>query len=616
METDANGIIIDWNQEAEHLWGWSCDEAIGKHMQELVPERNRERQRQAIEGLTGAREQTMQREITGLHKSGREFDVQITMASVVHGTIRHVVAYLHGIDPLERAAAAFGHNEKRYRMILDQIEDGCSVADLRGNLLFVNTAYCRLFGLSEEAILGTNFRAHFSPEIVELLRDVHLRLFKTGEVKAFEFDALRKGEKISVEMSLSIERDTRGEPIGSVAIVRDCTERTQIALELARAKEAAETASRFKGEFLANMSHEIRTPMNGIIGMTSLALETELTDYQADCLKTVKSSADSLLTILNDILDLSKIESGKLELEAVSFSLADVLQNAIKPLAFRAHEKGLEVICDVARETPTALVGDPTRLKQIVTNLVGNAIKFTDAGRIVVSARRLGDQGPADDGAMIQFSVSDTGIGIPADKHAAIFESFRQADGSTTRRFGGTGLGLAISSTLVQVMGGRIWVESVPGAGSTFHFTVRFALGERPETPARTPLAAPADSVNVLVAEDNMVNQRVAVGLLTRRGHRVTAVGTGREAIDALGRGAFDVVLMDIQMPDMGGFEATAEIREQELARGGHVRIIALTAHAMTGVRERCLAAGMDGYVAKPFDPLQLFAAVEQGAPA
>jgi PAS domain S-box-containing protein len=583
-------------------------------MRMLVPVRNRQRQQLAVDTLHAAPQQTTQREITGLHKSGKEFDVRITLASVSRGATRHLVMFLHGIDPLARAAEAFSHNEKRYRMILDQIEDGCSVADLRGYLIFVNAAYCRLLGLSPETILGTNFRACFSPENVEILRDAHVRLFNNGEVKPFQFDIVRSGEKVSVEMSIAIERDARGEPIGSLAIVRDCTDRVRIATELADAKEAAEAASRFKGEFLANMSHEIRTPMNGILGMTNLALDTELTDYQTDCLRTVKSSADSLLTIINDILDLSKIESGKLELESVPFSLADVLKDAVKPFKVRAREKGLDLGCDVAPHTPTTVLGDPTRLKQVITNLVGNAIKFTETGQVMVAARPSSSQ--AGDDTTIEFSVTDTGIGIPADKHATIFEAFRQADGSMTRRFGGTGLGLTISSTLVRLMGGRIWVESAPSAGSTFRFTARFATVDRAQSPACTRLAPPARVVNILVAEDNAINQRVAVGLLTKRGHHVTAVGSGREAIDALEREPFDVVLMDIQMPEMGGVEATAQIREREQQHGGHVRIIALTAHAMSGVRERCIAAGMDGYVAKPFDPPQLFAVVEQGGPA
>ncbi|HLJ49478.1 MAG TPA: two-component regulator propeller domain-containing protein [Bryobacteraceae bacterium] len=414
-------------------------------------------------------------------------------------------------------------------------------------------------------------------------------------------------------VSWSKNRLARAQRVRLEAMVR---QRTQ---ELEEEKHRTEQASLAKSQFLANMSHEIRTPMNGVLGMLQLLAPSQTTSEQHEYLDAARSSAESLLVLLNDILDLSKIEAGKLELEAIPFSLEHCVEGAVQTVSTRAREKGLDLRWTIDPAVSPFLTGDPVRLRQVLINLLGNAVKFTEQGRVALEVDCVGTG--ITDAVTVHFAVADTGIGIAPEKQAAIFEAFSQADTSTTRKFGGTGLGLSICSRLVQIMGGRIWVESKPETGSTFHFTAAFrattGLPSLTENDAiqvhvRPRSAQTVDCLRVLVAEDNPINQKVVVRLLERRGHSVVIAENGRRAVDFAKDPSFDVILMDVQMPEMDGFEATQAIREWQQAAALRVPIIAMTACAMAGDQEKCLDAGMDAYITKPVDAEQLYSVIER----
>ncbi len=511
-------------------------------------------------------------------------------------------------------------------LVISKTKNAIAIMEPDGAIMAVNAAFVQMTGYAPADAVGQRFDELLcGPSTDAEAVRAYRRAREQGSELVQDLLLYRKdGATFWIESDLIPVRDAAGVLTRWIGIGNDITRRRQTEDALRAAKETAEANSRLKSEFLANLSHEIRTPMNAIMGMTELALATTLSDEQREYLQTVRSSSNLLLGLLNDILDLSKIEAGRMELEEIDFVLAEVVGEAVHTLEVKAQQKGIELTASVPPSLPTLVRGDPTRLRQILLNLIGNAIKFTDRGAVTVA---VDEQWRNDAEIRLHFSVRDTGIGIPAEQLDTIFEAFKQADASTTRKYGGSGLGLTISSELVRMMKGRIWVQSEVGQGSTFHFTVQLKWSGSPtalpadsprglprpaETDAVSTLATPAPrTLRILVADDHDANRNLVKTVLTKRGHQCVEAVNGYQVLDAITRQPFDAVLMDVQMPEMDGYQATAAIRKREDREGGHVPIIALTAHAMSGDRERCLLAGMDAYLAKPLRPSELIRLVE-----
>jgi PAS domain S-box-containing protein len=510
--------------------------------------------------------------------------------------------------------------EQKYRGIFEEAIVGIFQTSPDGRLLSINPAQARMYGYdSPEEMIAERQNISTHTYVDPQRREEFKRLMEEQDVVGnFEFEAYRKdGVRAWVSVNARAVRDDSGAIAYYVGTSEDITQRKSAQeklereiIERKRAEEAAEMANRYKSEFLANMSHEIRTPMNGIFGMTELLLDTELTSEQRDNVRLVRLSAESLLSVINDILDFSKIEAGKMELESIAFDLRESLGDTMKTLGLRAHQKGLELIYEVQPDVPETVLGDPGRLRQILVNLVGNAIKFTDLGEVLVSAEL---ESVTRDFVCLHFAVKDSGIGIPKDKQEKVFDAFSQADGSTNRRFGGTGLGLSICSKLVALMKGRIWVDSEHAKGSTFHFTVTLAV-QRTSSVRPAPLELKSlCNTHVLIVDDNFTNRRVLHGMLNRWGMKTTSATGGRQALQALeiAKSAghpFPLVLSDAQMPEMDGFTLAKLIQKDPGIAGA--TIMMLTSVGQIGDGKRCRELGISAYLVKPVRQSELLEAV------
>ncbi|WP_338849638.1 PAS domain S-box protein [Massilia sp. W12] len=743
FRVDQTGAWTFLNPAWSNVTGYAIEESLGKNALHFVYPQDREEVACSFADLLEDRVQSIKLQLRFNTTQGefRWIDLYAQRECDENDRLLGLTGSLSDITEQRNATEQLKENLSFIDALIETIPQAIYLKDVDGRYMRMNRAACELFGVTEAQMVGKTVFDLLPPDLAEFHHERDLKLYQERGTQNYEVMLNIHGRQVYTMYSKACLLRPDGSPRGLVGTIVDMSNQKAAERALLQAKEAAESASRSKSEFLANMSHEIRTPMNGIIGMTDLTLETELDRHQREYLEIVRSSADALLQIINDILDFSKIEAGKMTIEAITFDFNKTMLETLRVLSLRAQEKGLELALELDPEIPAFLIGDPGRIRQVLTNLVGNAIKFTERGEVVVRAavKRLEQK------LMLKISVTDSGIGIPKDKQQMIFEAFAQEDGSTTRRFGGTGLGLSITRLLVGMMGGEVTVESTVGVGSTFAVTLvlgidheakpaqplgdwrslrgmRFMLvddnqtnmtilraifarwsveticqfsGEaalqycqsaaeapdcivmdfampgmngfetaaaisthekyaktpiimlsstgmpgdatqsrkfgiqsyllKPTTPdeilqaalsligggrsqqqaqasaARLANRDPEQSLEIMLVEDNLSNQKLATALLKKWGHKVDVANNGQEALDRHEQKKYDIILMDLQMPVMGGFEATGKIREREAAGAPHTPVIAMTANALEGDREKCIAGGMDDYLSKPF---------------
>jgi PAS domain S-box-containing protein len=629
---DQRGAIRYWNPAAERILGYSAEEAIGRNLHELLaPERFLADHRAAFpefirSGSGRAVGTTL--EWFARRRDGHEIPVSVSLSAVLLSGGWHAVGILTDITEAKRAEDRLRDTLQRLQLATAAASIGTWTWTFADGRLEWDDRLCEWYGLPETdrraGLCHEFWRSRIHPDDREHIDKLMQDSCREGVASEGSFRVILPGGRLRhIHSAWTFERDSSGNLLRMIGVNRDITQQRELEEELRAAKRAADAASAAKSEFLANMSHEIRTPMNGVIGMTGLLLDTGLDAEQRRYAETIRSSGETLLALVNDILDISKIEAGKLKLENVDFDLHDLLADFAAPLAMRARSKGIEFHCGAESDVPGQVRSDPGRLRQILINLTGNAFKFTEQGQVSVHAGLVSET--ASD-AVVRFTVRDTGIGISSEQQQKLFQKFSQAHNSTARFYGGTGLGLAISKQLADLMGGEIGGTSEAGVGSEFWFTVRLgkptplpASGETGITPSPSRVASSAvrcQGARILVAEDNIVNQEVALGILRKLGARADAVADGAEVLEALRTIPYDLVLMDVQMPEMDGLEATRIIRDSHSAVHNHqIPIIAMTAAAMQGDRERCLDAGMNDYITKPVSPHALSEALNTWLP-